>query len=165
MLKLISPVFILVLFLNCTQTFSQSALLPANKTTLDSIKESNKGKVILFNFWATWCKPCVEEFPDLMEINKKYKDSEFKLVFVTLDFGDALKKNTKGFLQKNNVDFPTYYNAFEKDDELINFMNKDWDGAIPGTFIFDKSGVLKKTFIGKQDFDDFDEALQKLVTK
>jgi len=149
------------LFLN-SQTFSQD-LLPANKITLDSIKEANQGKVILFNFWATWCKPCVEEFPDLMKLNKKYKSSDFKLVFVTLDFGDALGDNTKKFLKKNGVEFVTYYNGFEKDDELINYMNKDWDGGIPGTFIFDKTGTLKKTFIGKKEFEDFDAVVKKYL--
>lgn len=163
MIKLLSVILLTFSMFTCSQqTFSQE-LLPASKVTLDSIKEANKGKVILFNFWATWCKPCVEEFPDLMDINKKYKNSDFKLVFVTLDFGDALKKNTKEFLRKNKVDFTTYYNAFEKDDELINYMNKDWDGAIPGTFIFDKTGTLKKTFIGKKKFEDFDAAVKKFL--
>jgi len=162
MLKITSAILITVfLFLN-SQAFSQD-LLPANKKTIDSIKQSNKGKVILFNFWATWCKPCVEEFPDLMKIKKKYKSSDFELVFITLDFGDALKNNTKEFLKKNDVDFVTYYNGFEKDDELINYMNKDWDGGIPGTFIFDKNGVLKKTFIGKKKYEDFNSAVKKLI--
>src|SRR6187401_1499360 len=157
MTKLASVLFLALSIFSCSEQSMSQELLPANQTTLDSIRNANKGKVILFNFWATWCKPCVEEFPDLVEINKKYKDKDFKLVFVTLDFGDALKKNTKEFLKKNKVDFTTYYNAFEKDDELINYMNKDWDGAIPGTFIYDKNGDLKKTFIGKKDYDDFDE--------
>ncbi len=154
-------VFILSLFLN-SHAFSQD-LLPVNKQTIDSIKLANKGKVVLFNLWATWCKPCVEEFPDLMKIKKKYESSDFVLVFITLDFGDALKNNTREFLKKNGVDFVTYYNGFEKDDELINYMNKDWDGGIPGTFIFGKTGALKKTFIGKKEFDDFDAAVKKLL--
>jgi len=163
MIKIASAILLTFSMFSCSQqTFSQE-LLPASKVTLDSIKEANKGKVILFNFWATWCKPCVEEFPDLMDINKKYKDADFKLVFVTLDFGDALKKNTKEFLKNNKVDFTTYYNGFAKDDELINYMNKDWDGAIPGTFIFDKTGTLKKTFIGKKKFDDFDAVVKKYL--
>ncbi|MEO6694012.1 MAG: TlpA disulfide reductase family protein [Ignavibacteria bacterium] len=162
MFRLATAIILLLMLFSNSQTFSQE-LLPANKHTLDSIKKSNKGKVLLLNFWATWCKPCVEEFPDLIKINKKYKDSDFKLVFVTLDFGDALGVNTKKFLKKNYVDFTTYYNGFEKDDELINYMNKDWDGAIPGTFIFDKSGILKKTFIGKKDYEDFDKAVKKLL--
>ncbi len=150
--------FLILGFIN--SSYSQE-LLPANQNILDSLTKQNSGKVIFINFWATWCKPCTEEFPDIMEIYSEYKDKDFKLIFVSLDFGEALGEKTKKFLKKMNVDFTTYYNAFEKDDELINYMDKKWDGAIPGTFIFNKEGKLSKSFIGKADYDEFKEAIDK----
>src|SRR4030095_7812389 len=117
----------------------------------------------LINFWATWCKPCVEEFPDLVKINKTYKDEEFKLVFVSLDFSEDLHTKTTGFLKKMKVDFTTYYNGFEKDDELIEYIDKKWNGGIPGTFIFDKDGKLAKTFIGKTKYEDFEKAIEDVM--
>lgn len=152
---------LLVLFFTFqSYSFSQE-FLPANQNTLDSLKDAYKGKVILFNFWATWCKPCVEEFPDLMKINSEYKDKDFKLIFVTLDFGNDLAVQTKKFLDKMNVDFTTYYNAFKNDEDLINYMNKDWNGGIPGTFIFNKDGKLIKTLIGKSEYAEFKKAIDK----
>lgn len=145
-------------------SFSQK-LLPADKSVLDSITEANKGKVILFNYWATWCRPCVEEFPDLLEINQKYKDSSFVLILVSLDFGKKFEDRTKAFLGKNNVDFVTYYNNFSRDEDLINYMSKDWDGSIPATFILDKKGILRNAFIGKQNFKSFDKTVGKLIKK
>ncbi|MEZ4690516.1 MAG: hypothetical protein R3A12_10170 [Ignavibacteria bacterium] len=70
-------------------------------------------------------------------------------MFVSLDFGKNFPKQTKEFLKEMNVDFTTYYNNFSSDEDLINYMDKEWEGSIPGTFIFDKEGSLKKSYIGK----------------
>jgi len=154
--------FTIVLALISMNSYSQE-LIPANEKVLDSIKAANKGKVVLYNFWATWCKPCVEEFPDLMKINNEFKDKDFKLVFISLDFGDDFEKETQKFLKKMNVDFVTYYNGFKKDEDLINYMDKSWNGGIPGTFIYDKEGKLKKTFIGKTSHSEFKKTISKLL--
>lgn len=138
-------------------------VLPANMKTLDSLKKANEGKVVMINLWATWCKPCVEEFPDILKLNSEYKDNDFKLILVSLDFGEDLQTQTKSFLKKNDVDFVTYYNNFSKDDELIDYMDKSWNGGIPGTFIYDKNGVLKKSLIGKTKYKDFKKEVNKLL--
>lgn len=156
-------IFFLVIFAISINTSFSQELLPANETVLDSIKEANKGKVIFFNFWASWCKPCVEEFPDIMQLNSEYKDKDFKLVFISLDFGEDLSKKTRSFLKKMNVDFVTYSNGFIKDEDLINYMDKDWEGAIPATFIFDKTGKLRKTLVGKHNYEDFKEVTDKYL--
>lgn len=158
-MKILILIFAILCF---TNAYSQE-ILPADKSTLDSIKEANKGKVILFNYWATWCKPCVEEFPDLIELNDKYKNKDFKIVFVSLDFGKDFPDQTRKFLNKMNVDFITYYNNFKSDEDLINYMDKEWEGSIPGTFIFDKEGSLKKTYIGKTKYDDFKKSVDKYL--
>lgn len=155
--------FIFLLLSTSVQKVYAQDLLPANKNTLDSIKNANTGKVILINLWASWCKPCTEEFPDLMKINSEYKDKDFKIVFVSLDFGEDLTSQTKKFLTKMGVDFTTYYNGFDKDEDLINYLDKNWDGAIPGTFIFDKKGTMKKTLIGKTNYKEFKTAISKYL--
>ncbi len=158
-------IFLIIFLLSITvlqNSFSQE-LRPANKIVLDSLKKANTGKVIFFNYWASWCKPCVEEFPDILKLNKEFKNKDFKLVFISLDFGEDIDTRTRKFLSKMNVDFVTYYNGFEKDEDLINYMDKNWNGGIPGTFIFDKTGNLKKTFIGKTSYKDFKTAVKNLL--
>lgn len=160
---------VLITFFAALQAFANDTepeLLPANKTTLDSIIEANKGKVILFNFWAYWCQPCKEEFPDLMKLKKDYEGKDFKLVFVTLDFDDALATKTRPFLAEQQVDFTTYYNAFKKDEDLINYMTPEgWDGGIPATFIYDKNGTQTGKFIGKKTYEDFKTAVEDAMSK
>ena len=74
-MKFIQFLIIVILLSVSVNSYSQE-LIPANKETLDKIISDNKDKVILFNYWATWCKPCVDEFPALMEIQKNYKDKD-----------------------------------------------------------------------------------------
>ncbi len=157
-------IFLVILILVSCSSYSQE-LLPADKFVLDSIRTANKGNVILFNFWATWCRPCTEEFPDLVKLHKNFKDKNFKLVFVSLDFGDELGDKTKAFLKKQGVDFVTYYNNFSKDEDLINYMSKEWDGSIPGSFVFDKNNKLCKTLIGKHNYEDFKDVIIKYINK
>lgn len=163
MRKIITNHLFIFLFLLLSQYSYSQVLLPANQNTLDSIKQANKGKVLLFNFWATWCKPCVEEFPDLVKLNKEYSDKGFKLVFVSLDFSHDIEDKAKSFLNKQGVDFASYYNGFANDEDIINYMEKKWDGGIPGTFIYDKEGKLQATFIGKRKYEDFKEVVEKLI--
>jgi thiol-disulfide isomerase/thioredoxin len=157
--------FLILFLLFLFKTGYSQELVKADMNVLDSIKSANKGKVILFNFWATWCRPCVEEFPDLLKLNDNYNDSSFKLVLVSLDFGKSFEEKTMEFLKKNDVDFVTYFNGFKKDEDLINYMSKDWEGSIPATFIYDKKGVFRNSFIGKQSYETFSNAVKKLVNK
>ncbi len=154
-------ILLLIIISAYGSSYSQ-VLLPADKNVLDSIRTANRENVILINFWATWCRPCTEEFPDLMKLYKNYSDKNFKIVFVSLDFGDNLGDKTKSFLKKQKVDFITYYNNFSKDEDLINYISKDWEGSIPGTFIY-SNNILQKTLIGKHNYKDFKDVILKYL--
>ena len=117
-MKKIIMIFILLLIVSTIKTSFSQVLLPA---------DMNKGKVILVNFWAHWCKPCKEEFPDLVKIHNDFQNENFSLIFVSLDFDEALENNTIPFLKEQGVDFTTYFNNFEKDEELILYIDKNWN--------------------------------------
>lgn len=157
---LILGVFIILAF--SQNSFSQE-LIPANENTLDSIREANIGKVLIINLWAYWCAPCKEEFPELVKLYNDYKDQDVKLVFVTLDFGEALATQTVPYLKEQGVDFDTYYNNFDKDEKLISYMDINWEGGIPGTFIYSKEGKLAVSLIGKRTYDVFEKNVLKLI--
>ena len=164
-MKKIITLFIFLLIVSTIKTSFSQVLLPADMNTLDSLKEVNKGKVILINFWAHWCKPCKEEFPDLVKIHNNFQGDNFNLIFVSLDFDEALENNTIPFLKEHGVDFTTYYNNFEKDEDLILYIDKNWNGGIPGTFIFDKEGELSASLIGLQSYGTFEKEINKQLNK
>jgi thiol-disulfide isomerase/thioredoxin len=135
------------------------------KTTgeLDELKEKYKGKVVLYNFWATWCKPCVIEFPELVKLYNDYKSKGFELVFISLDMPEEVKLKLIPFLEKNKVDFTTYYCDFKDVSDLMNYFDKKWEGAIPSTYIYDRKGNLATGFIGNRDYEFFEKEIQKLL--
>jgi len=153
-------IFLLLILLSAG-IFSQE-VKPLNSTKdLDELKESLKGKVALVNFWATWCAPCVKEFPDLIKLYNNYKDKDFKLVFITTDVPEEIESKVIPFLKKNNVDFVTYYNNFQNVEELINYIDKDWEGAIPSTYIYNKDGKVTSSFLGKKEYSEFEKEILK----
>lgn len=132
-----------------------------DETSLRTLMDSYKGKTVMVNLWATWCRPCVEEFPELLKARNDLKDKGVELVLISLDFGEGAEVKTTDFLKKQGVDFKTYINAFSKDEELINFFDRQWEGAIPATFVYDKEGKLSSALIGKRKYEDFITAIEK----
>ncbi len=132
-------------------------------TELDAIKDSAKGNVLMVNFWASWCAPCVKEFPELVKLYNDYKEKGFRLVFISLDDAQDIDKKVKPFLTQQGVDFISYYNKFDKPEQLIDYIDKNWQGAIPSTYIYDKSGVMQSSFLGSKKYGDFEKEISKYL--
>ncbi len=159
---MIKAAFFSVFMLIFSSAFSQE-IIPLDKGKLEDLLKNNKGKPVLVNLWATWCKPCVEEFPELLKIKQDFADKQLEVILISLDFGEDAKEKTMNFLNKMGVDFETYSNAFEKDEDLINVFDNNWNGAIPATFIYDKDGKLKSTLIGKRSYEVFKTEVEKVM--
>lgn len=116
-----------------------------------------KGKVIIIDFWATWCAPCRKGIPDLIDLQKEYKD-KVAVIGISLD-----RENTKAgvpdFVNKMGINYPVVY----FDDKVIN----DFGGinAIPTTFIIDKNGNIAKKLIGLYPKNVFEQQLDELLKK
>ena len=155
-------VIFFVLFLAYTgKSFSQEIKSISTIEEMTALKDANKGKVMLINFWATWCKPCVKEFPELVKLYSNYKDKGFELIFISVDVSEDVESKVIPFLKKQNVDFVTYYNKFDKPEELINYIDKDWEGAIPSTYIYDKEGKLTTHILGSKSYEEFEKEIEK----
>jgi thiol-disulfide isomerase/thioredoxin len=144
-------------------SFSQDVLKISTLNQIDSLKTSYNGNVILVNFWASWCKPCVEEFPDLLKIKNNFTDKGLRVIFISLDFPEEIETRLIPFLKANNVDFTTLFCNFKKSEELMDYFDKDWDGAIPATFIFDRNGVLRLKVIGSRKYDFYSDEITKYL--
>jgi thiol-disulfide isomerase/thioredoxin len=154
---------IVVLLFAVNVSFAQQVIHLKSVNDIENIITENEGKVIVFNFWASWCKPCVEEFPDLIKLNNNYRNKDFKLIFISLDFKEETDSKLYPFLKSNNVDFSTYLLDVSNPDDIMNYFDKNWNGGIPSTFIFDKSGKMKKFILGGHDYDYFEKEIMKLI--
>lgn len=116
----------------------------------DLVKNSSSGKLRLINFWATWCGPCITEFPELVVIDRMYRGRQFEFITVSTD-KKAKKADVLKFLQKNEASNKNY--IFNDDDvyKLIEAVDPDWQGALPFTMLIEPGG---KIIYKKQDVID-----------
>lgn len=152
-------IFVIFVFIFAGNSFSQEIKSLSTTDEIAAVKEMHKGKVLLINFWATWCKPCVKEFPELVKLYANYKDKGFELVFISVDVPEDVDTKVVPFLKKEGVDFVSYYNKFDKPEELINYIDKNWEGAIPSTYIYDKEGKITANILGSRSYEEFEKEI------
>ncbi|RQV99244.1 TlpA family protein disulfide reductase, partial [bacterium] len=106
------------------------------------------------NFWATWCKPCIEEMPHFLEVASEMKDEKIKFIFVSLDFPTQKESRLLPFLEKHEIREHVILLNDPNSNEWINRVDADWSGAIPATLIykndnrsFHESSLSKKELI------------------
>ena len=103
-----------------------------------------RGQVVLVNFWATWCPPCVEELPSLMTLQERMKERGLVVVGVSIDVdGDAYHR----FLKLHNINFVTVRDPEQKVASM--YGTSGW----PETYIIDRQGVLRRKFVGPVDWN------------
>ena len=98
-----------------------------------------RGNVVVLNFWASWCGPCVEEMPSLVQLQDRFKNKGVTVLGVSIDVdGDAYHK----FLKDYKIDFPTVRDPDQKASNLYGSFK--W----PETYIIDRNGIVRRKFIG-----------------
>jgi thiol-disulfide isomerase/thioredoxin len=157
--------FILIAFIS-VQNFSQTNSFPEVKVIkveeLQKLISENDDRVLLINVWATWCLPCREEFPELVRLSKNYKD-KIRVIGISIDDYELLSTQVVPFLKNQNAEFENYILKVNEPEDFINFLSKDWSGAVPATFVYDKKGNQKEVLIGKQSYDSFEKAVKKVI--
>jgi thiol-disulfide isomerase/thioredoxin len=159
-----------VLALALAAPASLSAQPAANVSAIDgpALKKAiqdQKGKVVVVNVWATWCEPCVEEFPDLVKFHKAYRDKGVVVIAASADEpGD--KAEVEKFVQQNGAEFPVYIRKAGRVEKFIDPIAKNWSGAVPMTLIYGKDGKLwRRPLIGMITNDMLTRAVEPLLKK
>ncbi|NQT24823.1 redoxin domain-containing protein [candidate division KSB1 bacterium] len=116
---------------------------------VDVVKNKSE-KLRLINFYATWCGPCVTEFPELIEINRNFRKRAFEMVTISLDLPNKDDQVLK-FLTKTYASTKNYH--FNSDDKykLIDAVDKDWPGSLPFTIIVKPGGEILYKKLGTID--------------
>ena len=99
-------------------------------------------KPLLVNFWATWCDPCRDEFPDLVKVDQDYRSKGLDFIAISLDDASDIKTAVPQFLRLVKATMPVYLLNVSDPEPVILAVDKDWGGALPATFLYDAHGKV-----------------------
>lgn len=151
-----------LLFAAAAAVDAQQQLRPLDENAYRQIVSSHKGQVLMVDFWATWCAPCLEEMPGLVSLAEKYRGKGLRLVTVSCDEPEE-EQQAYEFLCKSRAPEPFFLKAVEDDEALITFVDPKWSGALPALFLYDRNGRLVKSFVGEKDKAAVEKAIQSLL--
>lgn len=114
-----------------------------------------KGKVVVLNFWATWCGPCKAEVPWFVEFERQYKGEGFAVLGVSMDEGGW--EDVKPFVSRNNVN----YRIMMGDDKVAQLYGGV--ESLPTTFILDRDGRIASTHVGLVSKSDYENEIRQLL--
>lgn len=129
---------------------------------LKEILKPKDGKPLLVNFWATWCDPCREEFPDLVKIENDYR-GKLDVITVSLDEVSDINTEVPKFLSGMKAETVNYLLASEDESALIGSITKEWSGGLPFTILFNEKGEIIYFKQGKFKTDILKSEIDKLT--
>lgn len=127
---------------------------------LNNYVGTKNGKVLIVNFWATWCGPCIKEMPYFEELAKNYS-SEVTVLFVSLDFGDQLEKKVIPFVEKKEIKSKVVILDDGNYNDWIDKVSKDWSGAIPATMFVNKERSSKQLYEQEFNYEGLEKKLNE----
>lgn len=131
---------------------------------LEAVMKKNDDKLYVVNFWATWCRPCVMELPEFMEVNDAYRNNpHFKMILVSLDLAKEAETGVRTFLEKRKMDVDVYLlDDNKRMNEWIPAIDKNWSGAIPAT-VFYRNGKKVEFIENKMQKSELEQLIKKYL--
>jgi thiol-disulfide isomerase/thioredoxin len=123
---------------------------------------AQKGKVVLVDFWATWCVPCRKEMPEVAKLEAKLKAKGFVVIPISSDEpeNDAA---ARAFLSKSGIQSPGFLKAPKDDDAFIRAIDAKWSGELPALVLYDKTGKKVQIWKGETAIATIEAAVAKLL--
>jgi thiol-disulfide isomerase/thioredoxin len=128
--------------------------------TLEKYLTSKSDTLYVINFWATWCKPCVEELPYFEKINAEYKDQKVKVLLISLDFTSQHEKQVVPFVQRRKLASEVMHLNEPNQNAWIDKVHPEWSGAIPATLFVHSSS---STYLFEEKPFTYEELKSKIV--
>jgi thiol-disulfide isomerase/thioredoxin len=141
---------------------AQPRLAPLDEPAYQRLISANKGRVVVADFWATWCIPCRAEMPQLIRLETRYRGRGVKLLTISCDEPEQ-EAGALDFVRKSGAPQPAYIKRAASDEKFIDSVDPKWSGALPGIFVYDRQGRLVKSFIGETDMAALESVLKKLL--
>jgi len=141
------------------QSASATGIQVIDTKQLLELLQRQRGAPLLVNYWATWCPPCLEEMPALIEFFQQRFPTGARFLSVSADHPDDIASHLEPYRQKMKLPFPVYVVGGESPDRFIPAVDPQWQGSLPATFIYDASGAIIWKHFEKLEKTDFDNIL------
>ncbi|MEN8225959.1 MAG: TlpA family protein disulfide reductase [Bacteroidota bacterium] len=135
-------------------------------TSFDELKpmlERENDTLYVYNFWATWCVPCVKELKNFEEVNADYAGRKVKVVLISLDWSEDLETKLKPFIKERDIRSQVINLDDPNANRWIPMVDQSWDGAIPATlFRYGKEKIfMVHTFTHEELVNEIEDILNK----
>jgi peroxiredoxin len=116
-----------------------------------------KGDVLVVNFWATWCPPCVEEMPELEAMQHELASSNVQILGIGIDS----ESNIRSFAEKLDISYPLYIAGLEGTRLASELGNRS--GGLPFTLLIDRNGEINKSYLGRLDMNVLEKDIRAIA--
>ena len=135
-----------------------------NGPEMQALLKRDGTRPLLVNYWATWCDPCRDEFPDLVKIDKEYRPKGLDFIAITLDDLADINTAVPKFLREMNARMPVYLLNVADPEPTINAIDARWGGALPATFLYDNNGQVVYKHFGRVNTPELRAEIEKLIS-
>lgn len=125
--------------------------------------QASRGHITVLNVWATWCKPCLEEMPELVRFFREYRSKGVRFLSVSADHPDTLADRVRPYIEQQRIPFAVWVVGGESPDELVQAIDPRWQGSLPATFVFDASGARRQAWYEAIKYADLTGAVDALL--
>jgi thiol-disulfide isomerase/thioredoxin len=140
---------------------AQSKFTPVDEAAYVKLVASHRGKILLVDFWATWCKPCRAETPAIVKMANQLAAKGLDVVAISADEPEQQAAALK-FLRDNQVPGTPYWKQAVDDDKFAAAVDSKWNGALPALMLYDRTGKKVRAFVGETPTKDVEAAILKL---
>jgi len=141
---------------------AETPLVKVNETLYPKLIAERKGKVVLVDFWATWCVPCRKEMPLVAKLEAKLKAKGFVVVTISSDELDN-EPAARAYLKEAGITTTGYIKAPKDDDAFIRQIDPKWGGELPALVLYDKTGKKVKVWKGETAIAEIETVVSKLL--
>ncbi|MFT5353344.1 MAG: thiol-disulfide isomerase/thioredoxin [Polyangiales bacterium] len=139
------------------------ALTDLTSTEVQSALRAAPGDVLLVNLWSTWCRPCMEEMPQLVSLAARHRAGGLGAMFISMDIS-ASRAEALRFMVEEQAPSPSYIRV-GRDADFIPAMHDDWSGTLPATILFDRSRTPRHMWVGEVPTDELESAVQRMLSE
>jgi thiol-disulfide isomerase/thioredoxin len=130
---------------------------------LEKLLGSSENSLLVINFWATWCPPCIKELPHFQKVSEELKSENVRFIFVSLDFPSQIESQLMPFLKKNQFTSPVSVMMDIDYDKWISKVDQSWQGNIPATLFLNNARKIRLFHPGELEENELRTLINQLL--